>query len=315
MVAAVLVVMFVTCHGPARAEHCRSVPYALPQAALAQGAAPRIPTPQALAATIKKVDPIVPPAAVSAKVWGTVIANVIVRADGTVESVDVIDGPALLRQAAIDALRQWTFKPFVVNGRPARIVSLLEVVFPDPALEEARRLDEEWKAASPRCRHAIERAVTTSPAICAEVLALSDRLPPGRVLDRRRATADLAEALLLNGRRDEARTQMEKALGMGGFTLGDAQAAGDYALLASIYVATEELRKADDSFALAVGLYDRAISAAPGVDDATGYRERLRTTLLAYSALKGKLGDTAASAALEGRAKALEIGGPAVSRP
>jgi TonB family protein len=312
MVAVSIAIMFVVCQGPAEAGHHRSAPYALTQAGLAQGAAPRIPTAQALAAVVKKVDPIVPPAAVSAKAWGAVIANVIVRADGTVESVDVIDGPPMLRQAAMDALRQWRFTPFVVNGRPARIVSLLEVAFADPAVEEARRFEQEWNAASPRCRNAIERAVTTAPAICAEVLALSDRLPPGRVLDRRRINVDVAEALLLNGRPEEARSQMERALGMGGFTLGDAQAAGDYALVARIYAATEELRKADDSFALSVGLYDRAISTA---QDAAGYRERFRATLLAYSALKGKLGDSVAAAALEARAKALETGAPPVSRP
>jgi protein TonB len=52
---------------------------------------------------------------------GNVILQALISEAGTVESVGVVSGPAGLRNAAIDALRSWRYKPYLVDGRPVKV--------------------------------------------------------------------------------------------------------------------------------------------------------------------------------------------------
>jgi TonB family protein len=65
-----------------------------------------------------RVSPVYPPIAKAARVQGTVVIQIQVGTTGKVESMQVVSGPAMLRQAAKDCLKQWTYHPFVNNGKP-----------------------------------------------------------------------------------------------------------------------------------------------------------------------------------------------------
>ncbi len=78
---------------------------------------------------VKKVPPVYPPIAKVAGVQGTVLLHEIVAEDGTVESLDVISGPPLLRSAAVDAVKQWVYKPYLLNGVPRRVDTKVTVNF------------------------------------------------------------------------------------------------------------------------------------------------------------------------------------------
>jgi protein TonB len=53
----------------------------------------------------------------------------VIGPDGRVEKVQAISGPPLLRQAAIDAVRQWVYEPSRLNGQPVRTTTQIEINF------------------------------------------------------------------------------------------------------------------------------------------------------------------------------------------
>lgn len=73
--------------------------------------------------------PIYPQIAVMAHVSGVVTLDTIVTRNGTVSGLRYISGPALLRQAAMNAARQWRFDPTLLNGQPVEVETTISVPF------------------------------------------------------------------------------------------------------------------------------------------------------------------------------------------
>jgi len=84
-------------------------------------------TAESLVAT--RTQPVYPPIARAARVQGTVVLKGIIGKDGRVESLEVISGPAMLQQAALDAVMSWTYRPYLLNGSPAEFETTINVVF------------------------------------------------------------------------------------------------------------------------------------------------------------------------------------------
>jgi|SRR5579872_6825967 len=78
---------------------------------------------------LKKVDPVYPPDAKAAQVSGTVMLHAVIAKDGSVQQVDVVSGPPMLQQAAMDAVRQWRYRPMLLNGQPIEVDTTVSVVF------------------------------------------------------------------------------------------------------------------------------------------------------------------------------------------
>jgi TonB family protein len=70
---------------------------------------------------INKVAPVYPAAAKLARVSGTVTLHVVTGTDGVVQRVEFISGPQLLVASAMDAVKQWRYKPTLLNGQPVEI--------------------------------------------------------------------------------------------------------------------------------------------------------------------------------------------------
>jgi TonB family protein len=73
--------------------------------------------------------PKYPPAAKKARIQGTVILDAIIGKDGTVEQLTVASGPQELQQSALDAVRQWVYKPFLLNGEPVEVKTTIRVIY------------------------------------------------------------------------------------------------------------------------------------------------------------------------------------------
>jgi len=78
---------------------------------------------------IRQVPPTYPPLAKQARVSGEVRLRLVVGTDGAVKEVTVVSGHPLLIQAAIDAVRQWLYRPTVVNGVPVEVLTEVAVNF------------------------------------------------------------------------------------------------------------------------------------------------------------------------------------------
>lgn len=70
---------------------------------------------------IKKVEPVYPPLARLARVEGLVVLQAEINKDGTVERLELISGHPLLVSAAIDAVKQWIYKPYLLDGKAVKV--------------------------------------------------------------------------------------------------------------------------------------------------------------------------------------------------
>jgi protein TonB len=78
---------------------------------------------------IRKVTPVYPPLAKQARVQGTVRFTAIISKDGTIQQLQLVSGHPLLVQAAQDAVKQWLYKPTLLNGEPVEVVTQIDVNF------------------------------------------------------------------------------------------------------------------------------------------------------------------------------------------
>ncbi|HVB58133.1 MAG TPA: energy transducer TonB [Candidatus Acidoferrales bacterium] len=81
------------------------------------------------ASLINKVTPIYPPIAKTAHVSGTVVLHAIIAKDGTIQELQFVSGPPLLMKAAMDAVREWRYRPTMLNGDPVEVDTTIDVVF------------------------------------------------------------------------------------------------------------------------------------------------------------------------------------------
>jgi protein TonB len=79
--------------------------------------------------TLTKVPPEYPSLAREQHIQGTVTLHVIVGTDGHVERLQAISGPRELWDAAVEAVSQWTYKPYLLNGAPSRVDTLVIINF------------------------------------------------------------------------------------------------------------------------------------------------------------------------------------------
>jgi protein TonB len=78
---------------------------------------------------IKRVIPPYPALARQTRTSGTVKLLAIIGKDGAIRTLDVIEGHPLLRQAAVDAVRQWVYSPTILSGQPVEVQVEIEVNF------------------------------------------------------------------------------------------------------------------------------------------------------------------------------------------
>jgi periplasmic protein TonB len=78
---------------------------------------------------LEKTVPQYPAIARAARIQGTVVLQATIAKDGTIQNLRVINGPPMLQQAALDAVRSWRYKPYLLNGEPVEVETTINVVF------------------------------------------------------------------------------------------------------------------------------------------------------------------------------------------
>jgi hypothetical protein len=270
----------------------------------------RVETREALTHVVKRVEPVLPQEAVAARVGGTVYADVIIRADGTVESVEILAGAEMLRATVANAIKQWTFRPFLENGKAARIITLIEIPFVDPAREEEKRIYEGYRTSEYQCRRQMESEPKTSISPCQSVVEFSKQLPQERQLERSSALTLLGEAFFINQLYRDALTQLELALAtrQKKSGLNDEGTASLFEMVGITHFALGDFAKADETMAASVRSYEGAIQQLPTF--AASYTPRLQTTLRHYADMKKAAGDLAGAEALMKKADAMRLPAP-----
>ena len=78
---------------------------------------------------VKKAVPVYPETAKLQGLQGTVIVDAVIGKDGRPGRLEPIEGPEMLYKPSIEAVRQWTYTPFLVNGKPVEVELLINVVY------------------------------------------------------------------------------------------------------------------------------------------------------------------------------------------
>jgi TonB family protein len=73
--------------------------------------------------------PVYPAEAKKEKVSGKVVLDAIIARDGTIADLRVVSGPALLQQSALDAVKEWRYKPYLLNGETVAVDTTINVVY------------------------------------------------------------------------------------------------------------------------------------------------------------------------------------------
>jgi periplasmic protein TonB len=78
---------------------------------------------------IHQVQPIYPPLARTARIQGSVVLSAVIAKDGTIKNLRVLSGHPMLVAAAIDAVRRWRYRPYILNDEPIEVETQITVNF------------------------------------------------------------------------------------------------------------------------------------------------------------------------------------------
>jgi len=78
---------------------------------------------------ISKIEPTYPKIALSARVTGVVLVKAVISREGTITELQVIKGHPILVPAAIEAVKQWLYRPYLLNGAPVEVETYISVTF------------------------------------------------------------------------------------------------------------------------------------------------------------------------------------------
>jgi protein TonB len=100
-------------------------------------AVPKVATPQRVRVSqgvtagmiVHRVQPMYPPLARQARIQGPVVLQAEISKDGSIENLHLISGHPMLAPAAIEAIKQWKYKPYILNGEPVEVETTITFNF------------------------------------------------------------------------------------------------------------------------------------------------------------------------------------------
>lgn len=104
-----------------------STPVAVPKVATPQRV--RVSTGVSTGLLIRRVQPNYPPLARQARIQGSVVLQAEISKEGTIQNLQLISGHPMLAPAAIEAVKQWRYKPYLLNGEPVAVETQVVVNF------------------------------------------------------------------------------------------------------------------------------------------------------------------------------------------
>ena len=78
---------------------------------------------------VHQVQPVYPAIARTARVEGTVVLAAVINRDGTIQNLHSLSGHPMLVQAALDAVKQWRYRPYMLSGQPVEVETQISVIF------------------------------------------------------------------------------------------------------------------------------------------------------------------------------------------
>lgn len=229
----------------------------------------------ALKQVVKRVAPQYPPV----RLEGVVKLRVRVNTLGTVDAVEVISGHPLLAKNAVEAVRQWTFKPFIEYGRPTPFVSELDIPFTLNIPKEERDLRDQFQRLVEEGRTALQRKdAAGAEKLLRQSIALGEKLPEeGYYLDLTLALQSLGRACMLQQNYPEAEKQYLRELDIlrRHVNPDDAEIGSALVNLAIVYQLSGQPDKAEANYLQGAAIFEKQAAAAPVEEMKRNYQRTL----------------------------------------
>jgi TonB family protein len=242
-------------------------------------------------------DPIYPAIAKTAHVQGNVLLHANVDEHGIVTKVEVIGGPPMLRQSAIDAVKHWTYSPFEVNDVVSKVQIVVSVAFSlgiPPATEKSdQAIGQAYFPKATECR-AANASGRWSDAVksCGELTLIADRFPDHsmRANEIRGAHQEYGEALAFSGDLTKALAEFHRTTELAEKSLmsKDAEYGTAYYWQAFAEHASKMPVEADHDYKVAEDSYRKAMVNLPDMKQI--YGRYLAHTLVYHSVLAKQTG-------------------------
>ena len=262
---------------------------------------------------IKHPDAIYPPIAKAAHIQGSVLLHATVDTDGAVTAIEIVGGPPMLRAAAKDAVKLWTYRPFEVNGKPAVVQVIVSVPFSLGIPSDQEKSDEAIGQAffpkSDQCEAANHAGHWTDAVkLCGELVAIATRFPDpsSRSLEILDAHEDYGEALAFSGSVPDALIQFQQAVDIAQkrLTNKDAEYGTAFYWLAYAEHVSHMPAQADHDYATAELTYRNAMANLPDMKKI--YGRYLAHTLAFHSVLADQTGHADQAKAMRDEAFSLD---------
>lgn len=261
---------------------------------------------------IKTVAPIYPPLAKQVRIQGKVKLQAVISKTGTVDSVKVLSGHPLLVQAAIDAVKQWQYKPFLVDGKQVAASIEIEVPFSlgmsDASYQAEQKSNDDYFKREDECRNLLKtQKYAEAEASCKSAVELAEKLPSERQNERRTANELAGEALLYEKKFAEGLSffQRELAIGEASLKPTDAELGYTYHHVALGYHATGDPQMAQSYYEKAESTLRAAREHMDGDFFKNQYAQAIQSVLSDYIVLLRQTGQEDAAAQAQKRSDAI----------
>jgi TonB family protein len=258
---------------------------------------------------IEKVAPVYPPLAKQVRIQGKVKLQVLISKTGRVDSVNVMSGHPLLVQAAINAVKQWQYKPFLADGQPVVVSTEVEVPFTlgitDANYQAEQKSNDDYFKREDECRNLLKvQKYVEAEASCKSAVELVGKLPSERQNERRTANELAGESLLYEKKFAEALTffQTEVVIGEASLKPTDAELGYAYHHVALGYHATGDPQKAQSYYEKAESTLRAAREHMDGDFFKNQYAQAISSVLRDYIVLLQQTGQNDAAAKAQQRA-------------
>lgn len=257
---------------------------------------------------LKTVKPVYPAVGVMAHVQGVVILKAVIGKDGRVSQLGYICGPPVLTEAAMRAVKQWRYRPFLVDGQAAVASSVIPVPFFLSMPKAKRHIDVQNALAYARqyvqCKSLLAAGKNNSASgVCSTLPGLVSAVPPGDYAVKQQAYRYAAQSAFILGNYGKAITLLRHQIAVEGPGPEPVGASSGYAYwhLGMAYKSEGNLKKAQSSYERAAVILKQGSQSVSDWPYRKEYAALLVKVLRQYAVVLRKMGNPrgAAKAAQE----------------
>jgi TonB family protein len=263
---------------------------------------------------LKKVEPEYPALARKARVQGTVVLKAIISPEGDVANLTAVSGHPMLITPAMDAVKQWQYVPFIVNGQARTVSTTVEVTF---SLEIAAADYEKQRLAArvyfsqqEKCRELVNQAAyPEAEENCKPLIEMAEKLPAEKRIERIVAYQYTGHALFGQKKVAEALEfyQRELAVAQAALKPTDAELAYAYRDVARGFRETGDMLRARSSYEAAESTLLLAQEHMRSAFLRNEYAKTMKSLLRDHALLLRQSGDEAGAEALDKKAQSISI--------